>query len=51
MLSEPVAVYVNEKNDEGNTALHWASLNGHLNAVEYLLKHGADPQVLSTNHD
>ncbi|KAI8927037.1 ankyrin repeat-containing domain protein [Entophlyctis helioformis] len=32
---------VNVQNDEGSTPLHWASLNGHLDAVNLLLAHGA----------
>jgi ankyrin repeat protein len=34
-------------NAGGNTALHWASLNGHIGAVELLLKAGADPKLLN----
>jgi len=26
------------------TPLHWASINGHLNVVEYLVNHNADIQ-------
>jgi ankyrin repeat protein len=34
---------VNQSNEEGNTPLHWAALNGQTNAVKLLLQHGADP--------
>jgi len=33
----------------GVTCLHRASYGGHQDAVEYLLKHGADPKLKSTN--
>ena len=39
---------VNAQNKSGNTPLHWAALNGHLDAVKVLLEHGADPTI--TNH-
>ncbi|KAF1814072.1 ankyrin [Eremomyces bilateralis CBS 781.70] len=51
--SSPAMIsYINTKNKSGNTALHWASLNGHLPAVEILLKRKADPTVLNAaGHD
>jgi ankyrin repeat protein len=39
---------VNAQNKAGNTALHWAALNGHLESVKALLDNGADPTI--TNH-
>jgi uncharacterized protein len=46
------AKFVNRQNQSGNTALHWAALNGHADAVLALLQHGADPSVLNVaGHD
>lgn len=36
---------VNYKNEEDNTALHWASLNGELKSVVVLLRYGASAIV------
>ena len=36
---------LNVQNASGNTPLHWASLNGHLEAVKILVAAGADPSV------
>jgi ankyrin repeat protein len=39
-------------NTSGNTPLHWASLNGHLEAVKLLVQAGADPGVTNrAGHD
>ena len=38
-------VDVNHKNNSGNTALHWAALNGHADCVAVLIKSGADVMV------
>jgi ankyrin repeat protein len=47
----PVAI-VNAKNKSGNTPLHWAALNGHLDVILLLLKQGADPTILNAaGHD
>jgi uncharacterized protein len=43
---------LNSQNKAGNTALHWAALNGHLAAVKVLLEEGADPTITnSRGHD
>jgi ankyrin repeat protein len=42
--------YVNTKNDQGNTALHWAALNGHYEVVEALVKNGADCKIKNNNN-
>lgn len=43
---------VNAQNNSGNTPLHWACLNGHLEAVKVLLEHGADPTITNQKgHD
>ena len=33
------------KDEEGDTPLHYAALEGHLDIVKLLLEHGADPNV------
>lgn len=43
---------LNAQNKSGNTALHWAALNGHLEPVKKLLEYGADPTITNQNgHD
>lgn len=43
---------MNLKNTAGNTALHWAALNGHLAAVKTLVALGADAAILNAaGHD
>lgn len=46
-------VFVSSKNIAGNTALHWASLNGHLEVVKALiLEANADPTLTNlAGHD
>lgn len=39
------AEYINTKNEQGNTALHWAALNGNLEVVEILVKNGGDCKI------
>jgi ankyrin repeat protein len=36
---------LNTQNKSGNTALHWAALNGHLESVKKLIGNGADPTI------
>jgi hypothetical protein len=38
---------INKQNAQGNTSLHWASLNGHLPVVQLLLSNGADVTILN----
>lgn len=38
---------VNHQNVSGNTPLHWAALNGHLEIVKALVKAGADPTIVN----
>ncbi|GMM56739.1 Hos4 protein [Maudiozyma humilis] len=38
---------VNDQDNAGNTPLHEAALNGHLEVVRVLVEHGADPNVRS----
>lgn len=43
---------LNAQNKAGNTTLHWAALNGHLEAVKILLEEGADPTITNLRgHD
>lgn len=43
---------LNFPNESGNTPLHWACLNGHIQAVKALVTAGADPGVLNAaGHD
>lgn len=43
---------LNAQNAAGNTALHWACLNGHLEAVKVLLEQGSDPTITNQKgHD
>ena len=41
-LIESVGVSVTHANANGNTALHWAALNGHTEVVDILIAHKAD---------
>jgi ankyrin repeat protein len=43
---DDAAKYINYQNEQGNAALHWAALNGHLEIVKLLVtSHGADMKV------
>lgn len=38
---------VNHRNVSGNTPLHWAGVNGHLEVVKKLVQAGADPTIIN----
>lgn len=38
---------INHKNVSGNTSLHWAGMNGHLEVVKALVGAGADPEIVN----
>lgn len=43
---------LNAQNLAGNTAIHWAALNGHLESVKVLLEEGSDPTITNQRgHD
>jgi uncharacterized protein len=43
---------INAQNKAGNTPLHWAALNGHVEILLLLLQNGADPSILNAvGHD
>ena len=46
-----VIAWVNTANAEGNTALHWAALNGHVEVVKTLIDAGVDIWVKNANGD
>lgn len=46
------APFLNLTNASGNTPLHWASLNGHLDAVKLLIEAGGDITIFNkAGHD
>lgn len=46
--SEPsITAFVNHQNISGNSPLHWAALNGHLEVVKALVGAGADPTIVN----
>ncbi|KAL2866257.1 ankyrin repeat domain-containing protein [Aspergillus lucknowensis] len=45
LSKEDVTAVVNHRNYSGNTPLHWASLNAHLECVKALVEAGADVSV------
>lgn len=50
--STPASGLINAVNDAGNTALHWAALNGHLECVKILVQAGADVTIINrAGHD
>lgn len=50
--NETQLALLNAQNGSGNTALHWAALNGHLECVKILIDSGADPTITNAaGHD
>ena len=48
----PASAIINAVNDSGNTPLHWAALNGHLESVKLLMQSGADVTIFNkAGHD
>ena len=52
LTSSPHSAILNCQNVSGNTPLHWASLNDHLESVKVLIHAGADPTIVNrAGHD
>jgi len=50
--SKSVPGLINMVNEAGNTPLHWAALNGHLESVKLLIQSGADVTIINkAGHD
>lgn len=50
--SDDLKPLVNAQNESGNTPLHWAALNGHLETVKLLCNSEADPLLKNqAGHD
>lgn len=47
---EEKQAFVDEANEHGNTALHWAALGGHLDAVKLLMEHAASPALANESN-
>jgi hypothetical protein len=48
----PASSPINAVNEAGNTPLHWAALNGHLECVKLLIQSGADITIFNkAGHD
>jgi len=48
----PAPDVINAVNEAGNTPLHWAALNGHLESVKLLIQSGADVTIINqAGHD
>jgi ankyrin repeat protein len=49
---KPAPELINAVNEAGNTPLHWAALNGHLESVKLLIQSGADVTIINqAGHD
>jgi hypothetical protein len=49
---KPAPELINAVNEAGNTPLHWAALNGHLESVKLLIQNGADVTIINqAGHD
>jgi hypothetical protein len=49
---KPPPEFLNAVNESGNTPLHWAALNGHLESVKLLIQSGADVTIINrAGHD
>jgi hypothetical protein len=49
---KPAPELINAVNEAGNTPLHWAALNGHLESVKTLIQSGADVTIINqAGHD
>lgn len=49
---KPASELINAVNEAGNTPLHWAALNGHLESVKFLIQYGADVTIINqAGHD
>jgi ankyrin repeat protein len=49
---KPAPEFLNALNESGNTPLHWAALNGHLESVKLLIQSGADVTIINrAGHD
>jgi ankyrin repeat protein len=50
--NKPAPELINAVNEAGNTPLHWAALNGHLESVKLLIESGADVTTINrAGHD
>ncbi|KAL8664551.1 MAG: hypothetical protein Q9202_002960 [Teloschistes flavicans] len=50
--TSPMGLNLDLQNEAGNTPLHWAAMNGHLEVVKLLVKSGADLKVQNqAGHD
>jgi len=50
-LALKLGANINQKDQMGNTPLHWAAKEGHLEVVKYLIKHGAKINEKNKNGD
>ncbi|KAL2424301.1 hypothetical protein ABEF95_008404 [Exophiala dermatitidis] len=46
-LTSSTSSLINRQNVSGNTPLHWAAINGHLEVVKALVAAGADPSIVN----